>query len=565
MKKFLPLRRYAQMACLAAFAVGMWPHVSSAQAEPGTAAAAAQKNLEDLGARLREQVLPKPLVYVDTLGLEASTALARLVAVQVKSSVLVDEIERYWQNRMGGPVSVDEIRDFHVWFYERAAQKGFMAYAQTEVMSVRDGQQLNIQVLQPKINHVRILVPDSPDAALYLKRVQSRIGQVFKVGLPLDTLSLDQVLDSASHDLPLELEATLRAVGPELLDLVVSITPAIALPGQTSAGVVQLNNHGLRQYGQNQVLAALTVGMPAVKSQLSLLAQASEGIAYARADYEGLWPALGSRWVVFGTHSRSQTVLGGSAAAKGEATELGVGLNRILGARRDLVFKGDVALASRENESRRRDGGELLSNVRDHQLRLRWTADNARLSPHPVRAEVGVLRGYYPQAVNNNRDPAGHYTRVNLALKGQKSLNRSGSLRVAAHVRGQWASRNLESYNQFTLGGVNGVRAYTPVDGVGDHGVLASLELIQDIGPALSVSAFYDGGQVQKQADPSAADTLNRYALQGAGVQLQGRYFQLHYTLTWAKGLKTYADWQPSNTESSPGNSRTNVSVSYLF
>jgi hypothetical protein len=100
---------------------------------------------------------------------------------------------------------------------------------------------------------------------------------------------------------------------------------------------------------------------------------------------------------------------------------------------------------------------------------------------------------------------------------------------------------------------------------VGDHGVLASLELTHDIAPALSVSAFYDGGQVQKQADPVTADALNRYSLQGAGLQLQGRYFQLHYTLTWAKGLKTYADWQPSNTESSPGNSRTNVSVSYLY
>jgi hemolysin activation/secretion protein len=565
MKKFLSMSHSKHAGCVAALALGMWPHWSVAQTDASAAAAAVQKNLEELGVQLREQVLPKPLVYVDTLGLEASTALANLVAVQVKSAVLTDDIDSYWQNRMGGPVSVDEIRDFHAWFYGRAAQKGFMAYAKTEVVSVRGGQQLNIQVMQPKINKVRILVPESSEAAVYLKRVQSRIGQVFKAGLPLDTLALDQVLDSASHDLPLELEATLRAVGPELLDLVVNITPAIGLPGQTSSGVVQLNNHGLRQYGQNQVLAALTVGMPAVKSELSLLAQASEGVAYVRADYEGLLPALGSRWTVFGTHSRSQTVLGGLAATEGDASELGLGLNRILGARRDLVFKGDVALASRESESRLRNGGERQPEVRDHQLRLRWSADNERLSPHPVRAEVGVLRGFYPQPVNNEYDSAGHYTRVNFVFKGQTPLNRSGSWRVAARVRGQWASRNLDSHNQFTLGGVNGVRAYTSTDGVGDHGVLASLELTHDIAAALSVSAFYDGGQVQIQADPLASATLNRYSLQGAGLQLQGRYFQLHYTLTWAKGLKSYAAWRPSNIESSPGNSRTNVSVSYLF
>ena len=61
------------------------------------------------------------------------------------------------------------------------------------------------------------------------------------------------------------------------------------------------------------------------------------------------------------------------------------------------------------------------------------------------------------------------------------------------------------------------------------------------------------------------ASALNRYALQGAGLQLQGRYFQLHYTLTWAKGLGDYAGWVPSNIESQPGNSRVNLSVSYLF
>jgi hemolysin activation/secretion protein len=534
--------------------------LSWAQADP----AAAQKNLEQLGAQLRERVLPKPVVYVDTLGLEANTPVANLVAVQVQSSVLSRTIDRYWQGRVGRAVSVDEIRAFHGWFYDRAAQEGFMAYAKTEVVQVNGGQQLNIQVMQPKINGVRVLVPDSPQASPYLERVQNRIGQVFKAGLPLDTLALDQVLDSASHDLPIELEATLRAVGPELLDLVVTLTPAIAMPGQTSSGVVQLNNHGLRQYGQTQLLAAVTVGMPAVKSQLSLLAQASEGVAYARADYEGLLPALGSRWSVFGTHSRSRSVLDGVAATEGEATELGLGLSRILGGSRDLVYKGHLELASRQSESRLQATGAQLSSIEDRQMRWRLVVDNERLSPHPLRAELGLVLGQYPQT-DSAAVSQGSYSRASFALKAQTPLNASGSLRLTGRLRGQWASRNLESYNQITLGGVNGVRAYTSADGVGDNGTLGSLELTQTLSPALSVTAFYDGGQVQAQAKPLNASALNRYALQGAGLQLQGRYFQLHYTLTWAKALGDYAGWVPSNIESQPGNSRVNLSVSYLF
>jgi hemolysin activation/secretion protein len=534
--------------------------LSWAQADP----AAAQKNLEQLGAQLRERVLTKPVVYVDTLGLEANTPVAHLVAVQVQSAVLSRTVDRYWQGRVGRAVSVDEIRAFHAWFYDRAAQEGFMAYAKTEVVQVSGGQQLNIQVMQPKINGVRVLVPDSPQASPYLERVQNRIGQVFKAGLPLDTLALDQVLDSASYDFPIELEATLRSVGPELLDLVVTLTPAIAMPGQTSSGVVQLNNHGLRQYGQAQMLAALTVGMPAVKSQLSLLAQASEGVTYARADYEGLLPTLGSRWSVFGTHSRSRSVLDGVAATEGDATELGLGLSRILGGSRDLVFKGHLELASRQSESRLQATGAQLSSIEDRQMRWRLVVDNERLSPHPLRAELGLVLGQYPQTVSSAVSQ-GSYSRASFALKAQTPLNASGSLRLTGRLRGQWASRNLESYNQITLGGVNGVRAYTSADGVGDHGTLGSLELTQTLSPVLSVTAFYDGGQVQAQAKPLNASALNRYALQGAGLQLQGRYFQLHYTLTWAKALGDYAGWVPSNIESQPGNSRVNLSVSYLF
>ena len=535
------------------------PH-SWSQADP----AAAQKNFEQLSEQLRERVRPKPVVYVDTLGLEANTPVAQLVAVQVQSSVMSRTIDRYWQGRVGRAVSVDEIRAFHAWFYERAAQEGFMAYAKTEVVQVSGGQQLNIQVMQPKINGVRVLVPDSPLARPYLQRVQNRIGQVFKAGQSLDTLALDQVLDSASYDLPIELEATLRAVGPELLDMVVTLTPAIAMPGQTSSGVVQLNNQGLRQYGQTQLMAALTVGMPAVKSQLSLLAQASEGVTYAHADYEGLWPALGSRWSVFGTHSRSRSVLDGVAATEGDATEFGLGLSRILGANRDLVFKGHLELASRESESRLQVTGAQLSSIEDRQMRWRLVVDNERLSPHPMRAELGLVLGQYPKSVSAAVSQ-GSYSRASLALKAQTPLNASGSLRLTGRLRGQWASRNLESYNQLTLGGINGVRAFTSADGVGDHGALASLELTQTLSPLMSVTAFYDGGQVQAQAEPLNASALNRYSLQGAGLQFQGRYFQLHYTLTWAKALGTYAAWVPSNIESHPGNSRVNLSVSYLF
>jgi hypothetical protein len=48
-------------------------------------------------------------------------------------------------------------------------------------------------------------------------------------------------------------------------------------------------------------------------------------------------------------------------------------------------------------------------------------------------------------------------------------------------------------------------------------------------------------------------------------LQVQGRYFQLQYALTWAKGHRGYKGWLPSNIESEPNNRRVNLSVSYAF
>lgn len=548
------------MAALFFLGWGLSPLGALAQADP----AAAQRNIEQLGQQLRERSQPKPLVHVDTLGLETSTPLTRLASLKVQSAVLPEAIERYWQSRMGQAVSIEQIQAFHAWFYDKAAREGFMAYAKTDVVLTPAGEQLQVQVMQPKINVVRVLSWNGQPESAHLKRIQARFADKFQPGAALDTLALDQMLDSASFDLPVELEATLRAVGPELLDLVITVAPAQAQSGRWLSGVAQLNNHGLRQYGRAQLMGASTVGMPGIKSQLSLLGQASEGIAYARADYESLLPALGARWQLFGSYSRSRSVLGGTASTQGQSSELGGGLTRILGGARDVVLKGQLDAVTRQSESRLQATGAPISTIKDHQLRWRLSADNERLSNEPIRAEMGLTLGQYPDAVSV-AVPAGTYARLDVALKSQTHINANGSLRLNARLRGQWANRNLDGYNQITLGGVNGVRAYTSADGTGDRGVLGTLELSQSLPWDATVSAFYDLGQVVPQVKPLASATVQRYSLQGSGLQVQGRYFQLQYALTWAKGHRGYKGWLPSNIESEPNNQRVNLTVSYTF
>jgi hemolysin activation/secretion protein len=103
---------------------------------------------------------------------------------------------------------------------------------------------------------------------------------------------------------------------------------------------------------------------------------------------------------------------------------------------------------------------------------------------------------------------------------------------VAGRLAGQIASQPLVSAEQFTLGGMDSVRGYYESAAVGDHGLLASLELhsanfaswlqrhhpsdaFNDLGE-LSVLAFVDAGRLQT-LNPDVGQN-RRQPLLGTGV-----------------------------------------------
>jgi hemolysin activation/secretion protein len=543
------------LACLACTV----PALTQAQANAG----AAQKNIEQSIQVLRDRT-PKPLANVDMLGLETDAQIDKLMSVDSRGTLLAQDIEAYWRPFVGSAVTKEDIQSFHAWFYEKARQEGFMAYARTEVVASGAGQRLLIQTLQPRVGAIRILSKDPALTQKYASLLQKRFETDFRPGMPLDTLGLDQRLDSACFDLPIELDATLRAVGPELLDLIVNITAVTPKGGDRLSSLVQLNNHGLKQYGQAQLLGVLSVGGLAEKSALSLTAQKSQGIGYLRGDYESLAPWLGSRWRVWGSRSDSHSIQTGSANTNNLGVEAGAGLTRVLGGSRDMVYKAAFELSTRQSQSNLTATGTEISRTNDQQLRLRVTADNERLASHATRAELGLTAGNYSRVIGTTL-PEGSYTRLDVSAKTQKALGHSRAWTMVAKVKGQWASRNLDAYNQVVLGGVSGVRAYTSVDGVGDRGVVGTLELNRAFEGQWSAGVFYDGGYVQNSVKRSATQAFNHDALQAVGLQLQGQYQRLNYNLIWAQGVGGYKSWQGINIESKPNNQRLTASVSYAF
>lgn len=126
---------------------------------------------------------------------------------------------------------------------------------------------------------------------------------------------------------------------------------------------------------------------------------------------------------------------------------------------------------------------------------------------------------------------AGSYNKWNWSLSRQQMVAKGVSFN--ASLRGQTASKNLDSSEKFSLGGPGGVRAYASGEASGDEGWLASLELRYGITPTLSASIFHDAGRTTVNARPYL-DSPNTLKRSGTGVGLQGNYSAIDWSLIFA-------------------------------
>jgi hemolysin activation/secretion protein len=136
---------------------------------------------------------------------------------------------------------------------------------------------------------------------------------------------------------------------------------------------------------------------------------------------------------------------------------------------------------------------------------------------------------------------------------GWRRLNATASLRqglwrqweFAASTRAQWGFSNLDSTQQFRLGGPDGVRAFAPGEASGDSGVVASAELrhtrpltVAGRSSELGAAVFVDTGHVRPRHDPSRSsggDTRS-FSLSAAGLAVSWTDpapLQLRASLAW--------------------------------
>jgi hemolysin activation/secretion protein len=313
------------------------------------------------------------------------------------------------------------------------------------------------------------------------------------------------------------------SVGTSTLGVVADAAP-------TLQGNLFVDNAGGRYTGRVRVGANLDINNPLRHGdQLSVGAlTAGHGMRYGRLGYQFTLNGHGTR--LGAAYSMLAYALGGSLDAldaHGTARVSSAWLAQPLVRSRDSRL--DVRLQFDRKQLRDRIDSTDLRNDRHSN---HWTA--SLVSQHSdtwagggltsASLSLGHGRLGFDQAAAQAADAAtartgGSYTHWNASLARLQNL--TAATRLYVSLGGQYSNRNLDSSEQFLLGGPNNVRGYDVASIAGASGWLGTVELRHDLpwngaGHCEGI-LFVDHGSLRLNADPWASGP-NRAHLSSAGV-----------------------------------------------
>lgn len=316
---------------------------------------------------------------------------------------------------------------------------------------------------------------------------------------------------------------------PGSSDLIIEVDPY-----RTVTGFVDADNAGNPYTGENRVGGQVNFNNLAGRgdvASLRLLTSGS-GLKYGRASYQMM---LG-RGTIGAAYSRLEYELGEQFAplgANGTATVASLFGSLPLVRSRDTNLYAGLVLEKRKFEDHldlfpaalriaEADVG-ILSLYGDH--RDGWLGGGA--SRFNVMLSAGQLDIISPMPRMIDALTArtqGNYGK--LWAQGSRAQRITDTLSVSTTVTGQLASKNLDPSEKFVLGGMDGVRAYAQGEGVGDEGIIASVEArlllartSERIPGQLHLLGFADAGRITVNKDPWYPGDNHRN-LSGAGVGL---------------------------------------------
>jgi hemolysin activation/secretion protein len=360
-------------------------------------------------------------------------------------------------------------------------------------------------------------------------------------------------------------------------------------------GRVEANNYGSRTTGANQGVFALTLNNPmGYGDSVSLNGIASEGSQYVQGAYSLPVSPNGLRLGVSGTflnykNVSNYTYNGGTGDAWTTGVSAAYPLIRSQGANLNGSVNYDIksynnknmatnAVTSAYNINNLSAGlsGNLVDNFGYGAVNFGSVSlvmgrlDILSTSPsiygmYQVPYSVPVTYQYYTPP---------NFAKMTFSANRNQQIVEDGSTTFYSAISGQFASTNLNSAEQFYLGGPYGVRAYPVAQSGGSQGGILTVELRHQLQEKLMLTSFFDAGVVQQYKNlypgwQGATNANNTYSLMGAGIGVKWDYegWNFNASIAWKVGQNPLysSTGQPVNTDGTTTQPRGWISGRYNF
>lgn len=428
---------------------------------------------------------------------------------------------------VGAAYSVLDLRALAARMREHYQQQGyFLAQVYVPAQDITDGV-LRLEVVEGQYGQVSVR-----NRSRLADSVAARVMGDLRTGSTVNSAALERRLMLLSDMPAVQVQSTLTpgaATGTS--DLLVDLSPTAQWVGSLEA-----DNHGNAFTGANRLGASLHLNeLLGYADQFQLRALSSgEGLAYARASYQAL---LGETTVGL-AYTHMQYQLGGAFASTNSSGTARVGglfasypLIRskaknlsVQGALESKALTDQVDVGGLGQATDKQAQTQIATLRGDFQDRsgtgqttyqLQWTHGEIRLNSADAA-----------DADSRSANSAGTFDKLAYALTYQKAVGADSVIYAGLH--GQWASKNLDASEKFSLGGPNGVRAYPGGEATGDEGAILSLEwrtglpsLTEALSGQVQWMFFLDAGSVTLNKTPwDNLGSSNTRALRAAGLGL---------------------------------------------
>jgi len=421
------------------------------------------------------------------------------------------------------------------------AEQGWLARAFVPRQDITEGT-VRIHIIEAVYGGSRI---DGEVSHASLAQIQGMVDAQNRVGEALSLVDVERGLLIAD-DLPgVSVVGSLVAgENTQETDVLINVEDT-----QWITGRVQVDDQGNKSTGENEVSVNTAInGLTGHGDQFTAYGLYTEGLSFVSVGYS---VPLSDRGLRLGT---SYSTLGyrivdkdlAAVEGSGFANTWGFDLTQPLIRSRNTNVTARLGFTNKLFENRASGVSTSEHTVEVVALNLTATHLDSWGGGGYTALTLTPSMGHVDYGLNQNNqrliaattESEGRYSKLRYSLSRQQNLPANFSL--YANLRGQFASKNLDSSERFYLGGPYGVRAYPNNEGGGSQGTLFSFEVRYNVMPELQLAAFYDVGEVQvnKFNDIVGAADPNLGKLEGAGLTVTwSAPYNILLNATWARRI----------------------------